>query len=42
MIASSIAAILFIIFKISNKLTGFKMALLKFTLLIEKELIKVY
>ncbi|WP_417904993.1 IS4 family transposase [Candidatus Tisiphia endosymbiont of Micropterix aruncella] len=35
-----IAAILFIIFKISNKLTGFKMALLKFTLFIEKELIK--
>lgn len=35
-----IAAILFIIFKIINKLSGFKIALLKFTLAIEKEIIK--
>jgi hypothetical protein len=35
-----IAAILFIIFKISNQLTGFKIALLQFTLALEKEIIK--
>lgn len=35
-----IAAILFTIFKIINKLSGFKIALLKFTLTLEKEMIK--
>ena len=35
-----IAAILFVIFKITNKLSGFKIALLQFTLLLEKEIIK--
>lgn len=35
-----IAAILFIAFKIINKLRGFKIALLKFTLALEKEMIK--
>jgi IS4 transposase len=35
-----IAAILFTIFKISNKLTGFKLALLEFSLLLDKEIIK--
>ena len=35
-----IAAILFAIFKITNKLTGFKIALLQFTLELEKEIIK--
>jgi hypothetical protein len=35
-----IAAILFTIFKISNKLTGFKLALLEFSLALEKEIIK--
>ena len=35
-----IAAILFTIFKIVNKLRGFKIALLKFTLALEKEIIK--
>jgi hypothetical protein len=35
-----IAAILFTIFKISNKLTGFKLALLEFSLGLEKEIIK--
>jgi hypothetical protein len=35
-----IAAILFTIFKISNKLTGFKLALLAFTLALDKEIIK--
>ena len=35
-----IAAILFIIFKITNKYKGYKIALLTFTLAIEKEIIK--
>jgi len=35
-----IAAILFAIFKMTNKLTGFKIALLEFKLAIEKEIIK--
>jgi hypothetical protein len=35
-----IAAILFTIFKISNKLTGFKLALLEFSLALAKEIIK--
>lgn len=35
-----IAAILFTIFKITNKLTGFKIALLQFTLALEKSIIK--
>jgi len=35
-----IAAILFTIFKISNKLTGFKLALLEFSLALDKEIIK--
>ena len=35
-----IAAILFIIFKHQNKLTGFKIPLLQFTLEIEKEIIR--
>lgn len=35
-----IAAILFVIFKITNKLSGFKIALLQFTLMLEKEIIK--
>jgi len=35
-----IAAILFTVFKIVNKLSGFKIALLKFTLALEKEMIK--
>jgi hypothetical protein len=35
-----IAAILFAIFKILNKLTGFKLALLAFTLELDKAIIK--
>jgi hypothetical protein len=35
-----IAAILFTIFKVSNKLAGFKIPLLKFCLLLEKEIIR--
>ena len=35
-----IAAILFVIYKISNDLTGFKLALLRFTLSVEKAMIK--
>ena len=35
-----IAAILFAIFKLTNQLTGFKIALLQFSLAIEKEIIK--
>jgi transposase len=35
-----IAAILFTIFKLTNKLTGFKLPLLQFTLELEKEIIK--
>jgi hypothetical protein len=35
-----IAAILFIIFKHQNNLTGFKIALLQFTLELEKEIIR--
>jgi hypothetical protein len=35
-----IAAILFAIFKMSNKLTGFKLALLEFSLALDKEIIK--
>ena len=35
-----IAAILFTIFKTTNKLTGFKIALLDFKLVIEREIIK--
>jgi IS4 transposase len=35
-----VAAILFTIFKVSNKLAGFKIPLLKFCLLLEKEIIR--